>query len=70
MIQLMQLLDEPLLVRQRQPVEAGIAAQQPFLLIGGEAAVLIHPVAEVSRRGRTGIGSAGAANAGIGRVTE
>jgi hypothetical protein len=66
----MQLLDEPLLLRGSQAIEAGIVAQQPFLLIDRKSAVLVQPVAEMPRRSSAGIGRAGADNARIGRMTE
>lgn len=56
LVQLVQLLDKALLGRRSQAVEAGIAAQQLFLLIDSKSAVLIQPVAEMSRRSRARIG--------------
>jgi len=50
LVQLVQLLDEPLLLRGSQPIKAGIIAQQPLLLIDSESPVLIQPVADMSRR--------------------
>jgi hypothetical protein len=70
LVQAMQLLDEPLLLRGSQAIEAGIVAQQPFLLIDRKSAVLVQPVAEMPRRSSAGIGRAGADNARIGRMTE
>ena len=52
LIHLVQLLQDPLLVRRGQPIEAGVAAQGPLLVLNGLAAMLVEPVAEVPwRRG-------------------
>jgi hypothetical protein len=51
----MQLLHDPLLVGGRQTAEAGIAAQGPFLLLGGKISVLIEPVAQMNRRSLGGL---------------
>jgi len=45
-----QLLQEPLLVARRKPVEAGIVAQHALLVLHWHAAMLIEPVAKMSRR--------------------
>jgi len=45
LIQLVQLLRQALLCRRRQPIEAGIVAQQTFLILHGKALVLIEPIA-------------------------
>ena len=55
LVQLVQLLDEPLLLRGSQPIEAGIVAQQPLLLIDSKSPVLIQPIAEMSWRSSAGI---------------
>jgi hypothetical protein len=41
----MQLLQHTLLVGLRQPVEAGVIAQRPLLVLNGLAAVLVEPIA-------------------------
>jgi hypothetical protein len=45
LIQLVQLLHQALLRGSRQPIEAGIVAQQTFLILHGKALMLIEPVA-------------------------
>ena len=44
----MQLLNQPLLFRRGEPVEAGIAAQHPFLVLSGKIAVLVEPILQVA----------------------
>lgn len=56
----MQLLHQPLLVRRRKPIEVGVVAQQPFLILYRKTAVLIEPVAQVSRRCSAGVRVTGA----------
>ena len=53
-VDLMQLLDDPLLLTSWEPTEAGIAAQHPLLLLDGQIAVLVEPYAQVAglRRSR------------------
>jgi hypothetical protein len=50
LVDLMQLLYEPLLVGLRQPAEAGIIAQHPFLVLDWNAAMIVEPSAQVTRR--------------------
>src|ERR1035438_4942692 len=46
----MQLPHHPLLFGRRQPMEAGVVTQHPLLLLDGQIAVLVEPVAQVARR--------------------
>ena len=64
----LQLLDEALLRSRRQSIEARIVAQQPLLLFGGKAPVLVQPVAQMARRGRARISISGSHGIGIGRT--
>jgi hypothetical protein len=45
-----QLLDDPLLIGRVEAPEVGVAAQNPFLILDGKIAVLIEPIAQMSRR--------------------
>jgi hypothetical protein len=50
LVHLVQLLQNPLLVSRRQPIEAWIIAERPLLVLNRLAAMLVEPVAEVSGR--------------------
>jgi hypothetical protein len=45
LIQLMQLLHQALLRRSRQPIEAGIVAEQALLILHRKTLMLIEPIA-------------------------
>lgn len=44
-VQPVQLIEQPLLRRRGQTVEAGVAAQEPLLVLQGKALVLVEPSA-------------------------
>jgi hypothetical protein len=54
LVHLMQLLNKPLLVARQEPLEAGIAAQHPLLVLNLDAAMVVEPGTQVARR-RIGI---------------
>jgi hypothetical protein len=61
LVKAMELLRQALLLLRRQTVEARTVAQQPFLVLRGQIAMLVQPVAEMAGRGgrplrRSGIG--------------
>ncbi len=50
LVYLMQLPNNPLLLRRGKAAEVGVAAKHPFLFLDGKIAMLIEPVAKVTRR--------------------